>query len=441
MKVSPRVNLGFRLGLGLAMVTPSVLLITGGPSSAESSFTARAEAQTFHVTISNDKGSIPTLPQLDAGIGSAAATFTSFGGGLARAASPDAGSAASIPALLGAVVPTLVPSPLPITFPSVALPGDVTVQAGEEPVTVGTGPYQVEAAVTDSESHARSSLGGAIDDDNGALRALSTAKVAVGEDGSVVATAKSSFEGLKVNGLVTIGRVVSTVAVTRDASGNITRESDLNISALDLAGFSIVYKDGQFVTAVGKVPVPLDEVVKQLSTLTAGALDLEVVSAANTKNGIVGGTLRLTQTFPEPPECVAIPLPTPVLSGVTYCGTTTVVYDFGKAAASADLTPIPDAPEPPLVDGGGDDVSSPDLGSGPIAGPLPGVELPLGETPVVAGQGPTVTAPVAENSLLAVNARFVDMSNLYLALVGLAGLILLSSTCIRMLGVRNKWTS
>ncbi len=443
MRVSRRVNLGFRLCLGLAMVTPSVLLVTSGPSNAESSFTARAEAQAFHVTISNDKGTIPVVPQIDAGIGSASAMFTSFGGGTARAATPDAGSAASLPTLAGAVVPSLIPFPLPFAFPPLSAPGDISVQAGQDPASFGAGPYKLAAEVTDSQSSATASLGGEIDDDSGALRALSTAKVTAREDGSVLATAKSSYEGLRVNGLVTIGRVVSTASASRDSSGAITRESDLNIAALDLAGLSIVFKDGQFVTAAGKVPVQLNDVIKLLSKLTAGALDLEVVSAKKTPNGIIGGSLRLTQTVPAPPQCVAIPLPTPVISGVTYCGVTTVVYDFGKAVAVADLTPIPDASAPPAAGGaaGGGGVSSPDLGSGPIAGPLPGVDPPLAAAPGAPAQSPTVIDPVAGNPLLGVNARFVDMSNLYLALVGLAGLLLISSTCIRMLGVRNKWTS
>lgn len=433
--------------IALVLTIAAAVSAVGAPAGAEASFASKAEAQTFHVTITNDEGSIPTLPQIDAGIGTAQASFSSYGGGLARAASPDAGSAASVPALLGAVVPTLIPKPLPFAIPSISIPGDITVQTGQKPAKVGTGPYALSAAVTDASASAKATLGGALDDENGVLRTLSKAEITVGEDDSVTATASSVVDGVRINGLVSIGRVQSEVEVVRDPDGTIHRSSETEIGLLKIAGLSFSFKDDQFLSPLGPLPVSIKQVSKLLGTVTGGQFKLAVSEAKKTPKGMTSSSLQLIQTVPPPPKCVAIPLPTPVISGVTYCGTTTVVYDFGKASATTDYALIEDTPPP--SDGGGSETETPiapppadggtdpDLGSGdlPVAAPPVDVEVPGAENPVL-------TSPAADGPpLLSVSARFVDMANLYLALVGFAVLLLLSSTCLRLLGVRNKWTS
>ncbi|RNL61064.1 hypothetical protein EFK50_16920 [Nocardioides marmoriginsengisoli] len=431
------------LGVSVCTAIPAVLLGLGAtPAHAEASFNARVDAQVFHVTITNDKGSIPTLPQIDAGLGTAQATFTSFGGGVARAASPDAGSAASVPALLGALVPTLIPKPLPFPFPSISIPGDITVQAGEKPAKVATGPYALTAAVTENTSESRATLGGALDEDNGVLNTVSTAKITVDDD-RVTATATSIVDAVRINGLVSLGRVQSKVEVVRDPDGKIHRTSDTKIGLLEIAGLTLEYKNDQFVTPIGNLPISLKQVGKLLSTATRGLVELQVVDAQETDKGMISGSLRLIQTVPPPPKCIAIPLPTPIVSGVTYCGTTTVVYDLGKASASIDYAVLPDEGD---GDGGGGTVTPP--GTGPVLPDtplLPSGDLPVTSPPLIPGALepalPVLTPPLDDPLLLGVRARFVDMSNLYLAVAGFAVLLLLSSTCIRLLGVRNKWTS
>lgn len=427
--------------LSACLALPAMLLGLSAPSHAEAAFTARAEAMTFHVTVSNDKGSIPTLPQIDAGIGTSSATFSSFGGGVARAASPDAGSAASVPALLGALVPTLIPKPLPFPIPSISIPGDITVQSGQKPAKVATGPYALTASVSDRSSESKATLGGVLDDDNGVLRMVSTSKITVGEDDSVTATASSLVDGIRLNGLVSIGEVRSEVQVVRDPDGKIHRSANTRIGLLKLAGLTLEFENDQFKTPVGNLPISFTQIGNLLKTLTAGQFQLKVSEAKETDKGMVSGSLQLIQTVPPPPKCVAIPLPTPVISGVTYCGTTTVVYDFGKAVATTDYAVIPDP-------GGGDDggVTPPAAGPEVPVGPLPSGDLPVAFPPLDPGAvapGVPVLTPTPEDpaALLPVWARFVDMTNLYLAVVGFGVLLFLSSTCIRLLGVRNKWTS
>ncbi len=439
MKASPL----RRLGIVLAMTVPVVLFAADGPSHADASYTSHAEGQIFHVTISNDKGSIPTLPDIDAGVGTAQASFTSFGGGVARAASPDAGSAASLPALLGAVVPGLIPTKQPIPFPSIATPGDITAQAGQGPQKVGTGPYELDAAVTSTSANARTSIGGSLDSDNGAATAMSTANITVGGDGSVTSSATSTVDGVKINGLLKIGEVTSQAQVVRDPTGGIHRSSNVDVNLIEVAGVSIGYHNGRFQTLLGNLPLPIDftQVTNLVSKATKGMFTLRVAAAQNTPNGVVSGSLQLVEVVPPPPKCVAIPLPTPIVSGVTYCGTTTVVYDFGKAMVSTDYTVIPPPTVPPI--GGGS--TSPPTGGGSSYSPPPAaVGLPVMGAATPVGMAPTgtpVATTPAQVPLTEVSARFDDMSNIYLAIVGFAGLILLSSTCIRMLGVRNAWTS
>lgn len=428
-----------RLGLGLAFSLIALpVVVVGGPSHAEASFTSRAAAQSFHVTITNDKGSIPTLPQIDGGIGSAQVSFSSFGGGVARAASPDAGSAASVPALVGALVPTLIPQPLPFAIPSIEIPGDITVQSGQQPAKFGAGPYALGASVTDTSADAKATLGGSVDDNSGAVRAVSTAGISVGEDGSVTARASSVVDGLKFNGLLSVGEVRSEVEVVRAPDGTLSRKASTEVGLIKVAGLTFAFRDNEFITPLGPLPVSLSVVTKLINNATQGLFELEVVAARKTENGMASSSLRLVQTVPPPPQCVSIPLPTPVVSGVSYCGTTTVVYDLGRSIASTDYSVIPEAPVAP--EGVAPPSAVPEVPPGVSSG-----DLPLAVPPLEPGTAPTVgpeLTPRAEDpyGLLAVSARFTNVANLYLAVAGFAVLFLLSSTCIRLLGVRNKWT-
>lgn len=438
------VRRGLRLAVAASLASAFGVLALVSAASADAAFDSLAGATGLRITLSNDKGSIPTFEKIDFGLGSAQATLNSFGSGQATASNPDPGVAGTLPAVGAGVLPGLLPVPLPAPIPALQYPGTVSVQTGQAPAERGSGPYRIAAAMTgDGQSgtaDARSVIGGRTSPDpadpTGAFAQEVTARIVADAEGRVVATATSVVDGLNVNGILTIGRVNATAVADRATTGKLTRSSSLYIGEISVAGVRAAYENGQFVAVTTGSPFPQGEIESLVRTVSNGMFELKIQPALEAPNGIVAPTLQLTQKLPAPQECVSVPLPgVPVLSGVTYCGTTTAVYEFGRADASTNYTVVPGATT-------GSGFAPGAIGQTPGAGPA-GVDLAgAGVLPNTAvGTPATGLTPTTLGGELEKIASTIDLKTFYLVLGGLALAAAVGAGFLGLLGVRNRWAS
>lgn len=437
---------GLRMVVAGTLATAFGALGLSGSASADAAFDSVAGATGLRITLSNDKGAIPSFDKIDFGLGSAQATLNSFGSGQATASNPDPGVAGTLPALGAGLLPGFLPFALPVPIPALQYPGTVSVQTGQAPLERGSGPYRISAAMTsDGQSggtaDARSVIGGRTSTDpadpTGALAQEVTARITAAADGRVVATSNAVVDSIIINGILTIARVNATAIADRAPTGKLTRTSSLYIGEISVAGVRAAYENGQFVAAGAGTPFPQGEIENAVKTASGGQFELKIQPALETPNGVVAPTLQLIQKLPAPAECVSIPLPgVPVVSGVTYCGTTTAVYEFGRADAATNYTLTPGA-----VTGG---VAPATAGQGPGTSAVPGVDLAgAGVLPNTAvGTTPaTGLVPTTVGGDLSKVAATIDLRTFYLVLGALALAGLLAAGFLGVLGVRNRWAS
>lgn len=430
-----------RLGLAGTLAASYGALGLGATARADAAFDSVAGATGLRITLSNDKGTIPTFEKIDFGLGSAQATLNSLGSGQATASDPDPGVAGTLPAIGAGLIPGLLPVPLPAPVPALEYPGTVSVQAGQAPAERGSGPYRISAAMTangqNNTATARSVIGGrtstAPDDPTGALAQDVSADIVSAADGRVVATSNAIVDGLIVNGLLTIGRVNATAIADRAPTGKLTRTASLYIGEMSVAGVRAAYQNGQFVAATTGTPFPQGSIESLVNTASHGMFQLKIQPALDTPNGVVAPTLQLIQTVPAPQNCVSVPLPgVPVLSGVTYCGTTTAVYEFGRADASTNYTVTDSQTGTPVAPGA--------AGQAPGAAALgpAGSVVPAG---IAVGSPTTLPTTALRSAEVSKVASTVDLRTAYLVLGALALTAVAAAGFLGLRGVRNRWAS
>jgi hypothetical protein len=425
-------------------------LLGAASAAPPSAFTATVGAQGTHITISNDAGSIPTFNELDAGLSTAQASLGSLGNSSATASNPDAGVVGTLPGVVETLLPQLLPSllkiKLPITPPPIDYPLTASAQNGQAPQTVGTGPVKLSASASETSATAKAVVGGTADGTSGAGIQTSIATTSIAADGTATATATTAISALDITNLITLGQIRSTASVTREPDGSIKRSSSMSVGFVDVAGLKAQFADGNLLLAGTKTPLSIATLNTALHTLSGGHMTLTFQKAQQTPNGIISPLLELIINAPKPPKCVRIKLPTPIISGVAYCGVTTITYDVGRADASISYTVAPTIAPPASTS----PVSSPPVGSSvlPSTGPLTnpgGVSLPstsgTSGIPSSGGTAPQVANGGSQSLIQLAAQKQLDFTDVYAAIIGLAILGIAAATCLRYLGVRDKWTS
>jgi hypothetical protein len=181
-----------------------------------------------------------------------------------------------------------------------------------------------------------------------------------------------------------------------------------------------------------KVAVPAGPV---LDALKGAGITVTFQAPEKLTKGITSGTYKFTYTIPAPPD------------NSYYTGPTKVTQTTGLATATADLTPVFSSDGGGGFNGSTGSFGAPGGGLAGTPGDVQGATSPLvPAAPAIGAEpapAPQVSGPDSSSPHLSV-AGFsvgVGVGNLYLALVVIALLGLVSSTAMRLMGVRFLWTS
>jgi hypothetical protein len=320
--------------------------------------------------------------------------------------------------------------------------------------------------------------------------AVSHSEVNESADNQITAAASATSPLTDLGPLVSIKGLSSTVSVTADPHGALTRTSNFSIDEISVPGLvlripektpgsmpipfpipvpgvpapqpiplqsfpvpnggttlvepRIGFINGYFVVTQPfggdshKYAVPADAVVQAFK---AQGVTLNYTAPALTKNGIIGGVFAINYTFAAPPDNPFYkgPTPTTFILGATsatvqraaQAGATTPAANTATSGLVPGLPLPPTAPAPAVAPAG-----TPAIGPAPVApteGGLPTVNF----QPAHSGAAAPINATLAAVGLPAFAAS--DFAGIYLALIGLAALGLVAVAVVVAKGVSARW--
>lgn len=403
--------------LGLALFPTS----DGGAQEATSppAYAATSSARGVLVRIE-----IPGFPAtrvpVDSGGPTAQVGADSLGTSTAYAAFPDPGDLVItgpglVAGLLAGGAFGLPPIDLPEVPPyPLAVSSDTYITPS---ASMGSGPYELKAESEPNRSEASATAGFRADAAGRASLVTSTASV-VGSADEVVVRARSDIEGLTI-GPLTIGQITSTATQTLTSDGTVQQSTDLEISAIKIAGIAVSLGPDGIGIANQTVPIPVDSSLTNL--LSAAGISVKFIEPQEFDNTVVAPTIEITMPF-EVPEIGP--------------GTMTVVFGYTSATMSGGSLTEPPAslPEP---------TSSEHADQSGTGGPVGPPTMDLG------GSSPQPTSPADElagstrtSSFDPADAPLLDLFDIrsaYLVLVGSSLVMSLVGLVIRTLGVRSPW--
>ncbi|MGQ0465914.1 MAG: hypothetical protein ACT4QG_11400 [Sporichthyaceae bacterium] len=458
-----RISRTFASGTAGLLAVGAWAALPPASARAESTYAAVARANGFELAISNP--SIPTGIAIEGGGPAAAARQDSLGVRDAGAQFPYAGD--TVPGLpaTGAAL---------FGFPAPAYPFLASSNAGSDPQTISYPGVNLHA-----ESGDFTTLATARGGDNGLIGVLSSARVDENRDGDVISTASTSADAVKLGPYATLNdvRTVATV-VANGATGKVTRTTTTSVGRISVPGLDLEIP--KQTPAQVPIPVPIPGVPNQapfefppvpfpaggenlhnpdigiqdgyftvtgvyggqkqtyavssdtvLAALEQAGITVSFQAPMDIKNGISSGTYRFEYTAAAPPE-----------NGY-YNGATKFAQSTASVVASVDLNPVPAAAAPPSlippIDGVPVAPPADVLGAPLDAGALP-AEVPAVASipaPAAAQPAPRATDTVALSVQQASGPLPSGADNLYLVVVGIAGLGFLAAAGVSMWGVRS----
>jgi hypothetical protein len=391
------------------------------------SFAGSASSDGFRATLT-----IPGAPVADQLVDlagpSAQAAADTLGSSTGYAALPYPGSVAtSASGLLTGLLCQGAGGLPPICLPHLPpYPLQVTSNAnGKHDVSAGAGPY-VLAAHSDTSGSNASAVGGAQSGLSGnAALMTSTASVAPGPDGSVIATATSDIQGITA-GPLSIGEIKSIATETLSNDGTITPSASITITGVAVGDAAVTVNGDGLTTPGPPVPLPINGTLKQV--LSASGITVELAPARKMKGRVIAPAVVITMpvetsigiqpgnlsvTFGGATAALSGSSFGPTTGGTTAPGTTTT-----PASGTADPGTSSLLPGPPSVTG--------------VIAPGP---VDTGTSPDLAVPQTQYANPVATAERTALVGLF-DIRSLYLAVIA-CGLGAFSVTqLVRYLGVR-----
>ncbi|MEB8336124.1 hypothetical protein [Streptomyces endophyticus] len=404
-----------------------VLLPTAaGPAGAAEPEAAEGEdcpvtamAQGVQVTVSASNDTLLSAPA-GAGIPVAKSCVNySVGESSGWASSPYPGETViSAPALIGSQTGQKFPDyPL---YATSKYPSEDSAKAGQDPHTM-----RAHSTKTSTEAEARTVLG----QDGTGASTKTTAGSSVDPDALTgKAEASADTRPWSVNGVLDIGRILSSASAGVDRSGKVARDSELTIGRTEIAGQGVEITPDGLKVAGQALKLPggggADPAEALTQALAKAGVKIRYLDEKRTKHGIVSAGLEVRARQQD------------TASGSVY----TVTYVFGRASADAGrveappgsgaMPPAP-APQAPSGTGGGGAAAPAPAGGG-------GADTP--KTPSDGGgssPGPTDTRPVQ----LATNPTDMGVTGLYIVLAFGAVATFAAGTLLRLLGVKTRWTS
>ena len=439
-------------------------IVAGGAPTARasaSSYSADASAAAVRISI-RDPQIVPILGGggFDVTTPSAQASGDSLGNGRSVASVVYPGDdLAGIGGLLG----TAVPSSVPVNLNNLP-PYPVTVIADEnDPNPPGQSAPMFQLSATAAEGKASATANGGLPPtaNVNVSSSRSSATVTPTDDGGVSATGQTQTALAVVPGVAGLGTITSTAVASRDATGQLTRSADFNVTGASIDGLPLQMDSGEIVIPVLGQKIELGKAIQTLpifAPLRAQGVGITFIPAEQLSDGIISAGLEVsfrTKTAAVPLPSIPLP-PTglPITSiGALPPSTFTTVVSYGFASATADLAVIPGfTSQPPgststltspaASASAGSSAAAPVTGT-PQGGGLvspPSVTTPeltgAGPAPAVAGQPTTVVAEQAYRR----PASF-DAADIYLAVAAAAVIAFATAHFLRYQGVRTRWTS
>jgi hypothetical protein len=351
----------------VALIAGSCLL-PGGRAAADSTYTATTEAGGVRLLLSNESIPLGIQPEVSGPL--AVATQNSIQQSDALASVPYPGDAGQS---LPSTVAGSTGAPLP------AYPFIVTTSLGDAPARLSYPGIDLRAESAQTLTQSSATFGG------DAIGSTSTARV-LRDGAEVTASGTTDADVLRLGEDLVISGLHATAMAKRDASGALTRVSELAFTSLSARGLTLTLPpppgtngpsktvappavslaDGKFrVLAPGQpendTEVPAADVV---AALTKAGYPTTYQQAQQTANGIIGAGLRINTTLPSPP---------PGTPG-GFTGETPVTLALGQVKAEISYA-------------GGN--TPPSIGTG-----LPAGTAPAGTTPATTAAGtPGIVTP------------------------------------------------
>jgi hypothetical protein len=433
------------LAMGLAAARFAFCAPGAGAQVTPPAFVATTDATGVLVNLTIPGAPVTSTP-VDSGGPTAQAALDSVGDTGAYAAFPDPGSfVVSLPGLLAGLLGTGLASLPPIPTPALpSYPFEVTATSLAPQVSSGAGPYQISASATTSEAAASSTAGLQTAEAGNAALLTSSSSVTTETDGSVVATATASIDGLTI-GPLTIGQITSTATQTLSPVGTSTQQPSLSISGALIGSLPVSMSTTGLTVGASSLTLPVSSSVSSLlnhfgmtmtmltpqfvdGTLTGPAVQITVpVNGKADGVGTGGGAATLTLGF------------TAVSLGGSGSGT--AGEDENTNPSSETGVGNPNESNPPSIG------SSP-VGEGfptPTSGAGSSSVVPLSSEPSTATGARPLTAsrgsPVRSTPVDYATIGTFDIRDAYLLFIITALAVFATAQMVRRRGVREPWTS
>ncbi len=481
-----RRSIGVVCATGIGMGALNMFGVLGPSANAaigNNSYDATGSAYGFDFAISNP-GTIPLGMTLQMAGPVAQSTLSSLGVSGSFASFPYPGEVAQGLPAVGAGL---------FGFPFPDMPNYVSTQYGDAPVRSSTLGTTLEASSAESLAQSAAVVGSGANEFNSNVRVEHTSDDAVSVTTRASATGLTMFKQLQLNGYE------SATTATSNSVGELKTTTSLSIASLSvpllsfkipaclpgqipipnpipgapqpppipvppgcapaelLAPFpngvvpvpSVGFRDGFFTATIPgaesqKITVPAEEVLAAFKAagFTLSYQAAQPMSGANGKpNGVVGPVFSISTVLPAPP---------PPLGDYIH-GETTVTATFGRTSAQINYDVVPGTSAGGLAVGSGGTLVNPGAGGVVDAAALPGGLT----TTDASGMLPNTLLPAtvtgdaatsADRAALAANridGTFdrTDLNWIYAAL-GLGGILAIAGAqIVRILGVRNPWSS
>ena len=269
-----------------AALTVSLVLAMAGdasPARAGSTFDAVAAADLVRISV-NLEPAILQADLVDVGALTTQARLTSLGDSTAYAATPYPGELVTVlPGLLTGLLQ------LPLQLPTYPLLASASYPAApHQAIDVATLHLSADSLTDDSSAKVR----------DGASAANASVTVDRGAD-IVDAAADATLGSFDVGSLVSIGGVRSSAHVQRGSDGALDRTSDFSVASLTVLGQRLrLGPEGlelAGVTVPGGLDAALEPLAALLDALAGQGIELRVLEAQDTVDGVVSAGLQLTQ--------------------------------------------------------------------------------------------------------------------------------------------------
>ncbi|MDP9181174.1 MAG: hypothetical protein M3P04_00175 [Actinomycetota bacterium] len=303
-----------------------------------------------------------------------------------------------------------------------SLPVDYPLYVSSDPLhpkAQADGPgYSLRASSATGATTADATGGAAYGDTFASGRGTAHASSEVTATHDVVAEASTVVDSITVTGVLHIGRVSSSVTVTRSATGALRRMSHLDVEGASVGGQAISISDGEVVVTGTRQPLPDSPAGDLLAT---AGVTVAITEPVDDPDGRTGGAIVIT-----------------VVNTNDAAGTSKAIYRLGGAAAFVSFSSINDGPPAVIETEDGGPAPAPVAQPAAPVSPGDAFDAPAPATPDVAGAAPgppAVAFPAPASARVPLRG---DAAWLYFCFVACSAALVLSTQLLSRYGVKAR---